>query len=237
MVAQLILLTVGAYILGSVPTSYIAGRLLKGIDIRDYGSGVVSGSNVWHSVSRWAVVPVGIADILKGFIPVYIAWAVGLTLFGETILAQGVVGMAAIIGHSWSIFLRFSGGRGISTMMGALSVLAPWELLVFLGVWILGIAFINSPVGALTAEVALPLVSWGFGEPLVLTLCLMGVSLLLIAKRLVANDGLGAFTVEGRRVLLCRLLLDRDVFARDAWIHRGISDLKRRREKTRGTRK
>ena len=94
MLAQLILLTMGAYILGSVPTSYIAGRLLKGIDIRNYGSGVVSGTNVWHSVSRRAVIPVGIADILKGFIPVYIAWAIDLTLFDEAVLAQGVVGMA-----------------------------------------------------------------------------------------------------------------------------------------------
>jgi glycerol-3-phosphate acyltransferase PlsY len=237
MLAQLIVLIVGAYILGSVPTSYIAGRLIKGIDIRDYGSGVVSGSNVWHNVVWWAVIPVGIFDILKGFAPVYIAWAAGLTLFDEAILAQGVVGMAAIAGHSWSIFLRFSGGRGISTMMGALSVLAPWELLVFIGICMLGIALINSPVGALTAEVALPLVSWGFSEPLVLTLCLMGVSLLLIAKRLVANDGLSAFTGERRQVLLCRLVLDRDVFDRDAWIYRGISDLKRRREKTRGTEK
>lgn len=237
MLAQLILLTIGAYILGSAPTSYIAGRLLKGIDIRDYGSGVASGTNVWHSVSRWAVVPVGIADILKGFIPVYIVWAMGLTLLDEAILAQGVVGMAAIAGHSWSIFLRFGGGRGISTMMGALSILAPWELLVFVGIWLLGIAFISSPIGALAAEIALPLVSWGFGEPPVLTLCLMAISLLLIAKRIIANDSLSAFTGERRRVLLCRLLLDRDIFSRDAWIHRDASDVKRRRENARGTEK
>ena len=70
MLVQVILLTIGAYLLGSVPTSYIAGRLLKGIDIRNYGSGTVSGANVWHSVSRWAVVPVGIFDILKGFIQI-----------------------------------------------------------------------------------------------------------------------------------------------------------------------
>lgn len=230
MLAQIILLTMGAYILGSVPTSYIAGRLLKGIDIRDYGSGVVSGTNVWHSVSRWAVVPVGIADVLKGFIPVYIAWAAGLTLLDEAILAQGVVGLAAIIGHSWSIFLRFGGGRGISTMMGALTVIAHWELLVFVGIWLLGIAFINSPIGALIAETALPLVSWGFGEPLALTLCLMAMSLLLIAKRLIANEGLSAFTRERRQVLLCRLLLDRDAFDREAWIYRSVADLKQHRE-------
>ena len=178
MLVQIILLTIGAYILGSVPTSYSAGRLLKGIDIRDYGSGVVSGTNVWHSVSRRAVIPVGIADILKGFIPVYFAWAMDITLLDEAILAQGVVGMAAIVGHSWSIFLRFGGGRGISTMMGVLIVIAPWELLVFVGIWLLGIAFISSPVGALIAGIALPPVSLAFDEPLELTLCLMVMSLL-----------------------------------------------------------
>jgi len=235
MLAQLILLSIGAYVLGSVPTSYIAGRLLKGIDIRDHGSGVVSGTNVWHTVSHRALVPVGIADVLKGFIPVCIAWATGLTLLDEEILAQGVVGIAAIIGHSWSIFLRFSGGRGISTMMGVLIVIAPWELLVFVGIWLLGIAFISSPIGALTGEIALPLVSWGFGEPLALTLCLMAMSLLLIAKRLIANDGLSVLTGDQRRVLLCRLLLDRDILDREAWIHRGVSDLKQRRENARGT--
>jgi len=226
MLAQVILITIGAYILGSVPTSYIAGRLLKGIDIREYGSGVVSGTNVWHSVSHRAVLPVGIADILKGFIPAYIAWAMGLTLLSEPILAQAVIGMAAIVGHSWSIFLGFSGGRGISPMLGVLTVIAQWEVVVFVGIWLLGIALISSPVGALIAEVALPLVSWSLGEPFMLTLCLMAISALLIAKRLIANDGLNAFSSDKRRVLLYRLLFDRDVFDREAWIHRSGPDLK-----------
>ena len=113
-------------------------------------------------------------------------------------------------------------------MMGILTVIGHWELLVFVGIGALGIAFITSPIGALLAEIALPLVSWGFGEPPALTLCLMAMSLLLIAKRLIANDGLHAFTSARRRVLLCRLLLDRDIFDREAWIHRGVSDLKQR---------
>lgn len=227
MLAQAILLTLGAYLLGSVPNSYIAGRVLKGIDVRDYGSGSVSGSNVWQSVARWAVVPVGVADILKGVIPVLIAQLAGLPL-----LVQGIVGLAAIGGHSWSIFLRFSGGRGISVLLGVLALFARWELLAFIGIWLLGIAIFDPPRGALIALIALPLASLGFGEPLAVTLCLMAMSLLIIGKRLLANQGLGAFTGDWRRVAFCRLLLDRDIPDREAWIRRGVSGLQQPLEGT-----
>ena len=223
MLLQVILLTIGAYLLGAVPTSYIAGRLLRGIDIRDYGSGTVSGTNVWHSVARWAVVPVGIFDILKGFVPVYIAMVMGLTLFDEPVLAQGIVGLAAIAGHNWPVFLGFSGGRGISTMMGVLVVLAPWELLVFVVIWLLCIALLrNVPLGAIIAAVSLPLASLGFGKPMELTLCLLAIFILFALKRLLANRGIPLG--NWRRVMVYRLLFDRDMPDRKAWVHRTPSD-------------
>ena len=99
-------MTIGAYLLGSIPTSYTAGRLLKGIDLRNYGSGVSSGSNVWHSVSPSVGVTVVTLDILKGIVPVAISYYV----LEFPIWAAGIVGLAVIAGHSWSIFLRFHGG-------------------------------------------------------------------------------------------------------------------------------
>ena len=113
MIVQITLMTIGAYLLGSIPTSYTAGRLLKGIDIRSYGSGVSSGSNVWHSVSPSVGVTVVTLDIVKGIVPVAISYYV----LGFDIWAAGIVGLAVIAGHSWSIFLRFHGGRGVSTML------------------------------------------------------------------------------------------------------------------------
>ncbi len=225
---QVILLTIGAYLLGSVPTAYIAGRLIKGIDIRGYGSGSVSGSNVWTSVARWAVFPVGIADILKGLIPVLIA-----QLAEFSVAAQGIVGLAAIAGHNWSIFLRFSGGRGIATMLGVLVLLARWELVVFIGIWLIGIAVLNAPLGALLAGVSLPFASLGFGEPLSLTLCLMAMALLLMIKRLIANWSFDGLVGEWKRVALYRILLDRDVRAREAWIHRKPPNLEKPPENSR----
>lgn len=228
MLLQVILLTIGAYLLGSVPTSYIAGRLLKGIDIRDYGSGAVSGSNVWHSVARWAIIPVGIFDVLKGAIPVAIAYPV----LGFPVWAQGIVGLAAIAGHSWSIFLGFSGGRGFATMIGMLLILAPWELLVFIVVALSGFALLkNSPLAMLTAAAVIVPASLGLPEgplvmapevPLVKTWVLLGILLLLIIKRLLAERSIPAG--DRKRVMLCRLLLDRDTRDRVSWIYRAPSD-------------
>ena len=223
MLLQVILLTIGAYLLGSVPTAYIAGKLIRGIDVRKHGSGSVSGSNVWASVARWAVVPVGIADILKGLIPVFIAH-----LADFSVGAQGIVGLAAIAGHNWSIFLRFTGGRGIATTMGVLILMARWELLVFVVVWLLCLALLrNSPLGALLGGVSLPFASLGFGEPLALTLCLMGMVLLMMTKRLIANWSFDALAGEWKQVALYRILLDRDVRAREAWIHRKPPNVER----------
>ena len=220
MLPHIILLTIGAYLLGSVPTAYIAGKLIGGIDVRKHGSGSVSGSNVWASVARWAVVPVGIADILKGLIPVLIA-----QLAEFSVGVQGIVGLAAIAGHNWSIFLRFTGGRGITTMMGVLVLLARWELLVFVVVWLLCLAILrNTPVGALLAGVSLPFASLGFGEPLALTLCLMGMVLLMMIKRLIANWNLTPLVAEWKQVALYRILFDRDVRAREAWVYRKPPD-------------
>ena len=227
---QLILLTIGAYLLGSIPSSYIAGQLLKGIDIRDYGSGVVSGSNVWHSVARWAIIPVGIFDVLKGAIPV----AIALYVLGFNVWAVGVVGLAAIAGHSWSIFLGFSGGRGFATTIGMLLILAPWELLVFIVVALAGWGLLkNSPLAMLIAVAILPIASFALasldvpGEPLPGELervwVLVGVLLLLMIKRLLAERPIPAG--NWRRVLVCRLLLDRDTRDREAWIYRTPSDV------------
>ncbi|MDR9458623.1 MAG: glycerol-3-phosphate acyltransferase [Dehalococcoidia bacterium] len=218
MIVQITLMTIGAYFLGAIPTSYIASRLLKGIDIRSYGSGVSSGSNVWHSVSRWAGVTVVTFDILKGLVPVTISYYV----LGFDIWAAGIVGLAAIAGHSWSIFLRFHGGRGVATMMGSLMTLVPLVVLVFVVIMLLGfIIFKNSPISMLFGVAATPLASLGLGNSPGLTLCLFGMVLLLITKRLLAERTIPPG--EWKRVMIYRLFLDRDTRNREAWIYQAFS--------------
>jgi len=217
-IVQITLMTIGAYLLGSIPTSYIASRLLKGIDIRSYGSGVSSGSNVWHSVSRWAGVTVVTFDILKGLVPVAISYYV----LEFPIWAAGIVGLAAIAGHSWSIFLRFHGGRGVATMMGSLMTLVPLVVLVFVVIMLLGfIIFKNSPISMLFGVAATPLASLGLGNSPGLTLCVFGMVLLLITKRLLAERTIPPG--EWKRVMIYRLFLDRDTRNREAWIYQASS--------------
>jgi glycerol-3-phosphate acyltransferase PlsY len=220
---QFALLVIGAYLLGSIPNAYIAGRLLKGIDIRKYGSGVASASNVWHSVSKWATITVGIFDVLKGAIPVAIAYPV----LGFPMWAQGVVGLAAIAGHSWSVFLGFSGGRGFATMVGVLLIFAPWELIIFTFLSLLLLSLIKvSPLSMLIAAAVMVISSiWIPDGPLIMstdgltrTWCLLGILLLLILKRLLGEHAIPK--QDWKRIMLYRFILDRDTRNREAWIYR-----------------
>ncbi len=97
------------YLCGSIPTAYVVGKWLKGIDLREYGSGTVSSSMVWVHVAHWVGPLVGIFDILKAAFP---AW-LGMKLGSGPAVAT-IAGLAAVIGHNWPIFLHFTGGRGIS---------------------------------------------------------------------------------------------------------------------------
>jgi len=104
-----ILLGAAAYLLGSIPSAYLAGKWLKGIDLRKYGSGTVSASMVWEHVAKWAVVPVGLFDIFKGALPTWLSIRLGLSE-----AAAMVIGFAAVVGHNWPLYLNFHGGRGFS---------------------------------------------------------------------------------------------------------------------------
>jgi glycerol-3-phosphate acyltransferase PlsY len=222
----MILLTIGSYLLGSVPAAYIAGRLLKGIDIRDYGSGIASGSNVWHSIAKWAIVPVGVFDLFKGIIPVVVVMQLNLTVGGSEVAAQGIGALAAMIGHSWSVFFKFGGGRGVTPMLGALGFFAPFELIIFVAVWVGGWGiFKKSPLFMMVAALAMiipspflpnPWLSWG--KSLMTTWFLFGMLLLLIMKRIIAESPVPRD--NWKQVVLCRLLYDRDIRNRTDWIYR-----------------
>ena len=224
----MILLIIGAYLLGSIPAAYIAGRMLKGIDIRNYGSGIASGSNVWHSISKWAIIPVGAFDLLKGIAPVLIAMQLHLTVNGSGVAAQGIAALAAMIGHSWSIFFKFHGGRGVTPMLGALGIMMPWGLIIFVAIWVGGlVVFKNSPVmmlaGMLAAIISAPFMPTNIAfmssdEPRMMMLILLGMLWLLIVKRITAERPIPK--ENWKEVLLCRLLYDRDTRSREAWIYR-----------------
>lgn len=222
MVAEFILLLITAYLLGSVPAAYLAAKWSRGIDIREYGSGNVGGSNVLRLTPKWAAIPVLIFDTGKGMLMVWIAQIIGLDIG-----PQVAIGVAAIIGHNWPVFLNFSGGRGLATTLGtalfltSINGLIPWEVIAF-AVIAAGFYFVarNVPLGTGIGVLAMPLVSWGAGEPPALTLGFFAMFLIMVIRRLAAPKSSLSDSVSKGQLLLNRLLFDRDIRDRDAWVNR-----------------
>jgi len=217
MTIYFILLLLGGYLLGSVPAAYLAARWSRRIDIRRYGSGNVGAANVLATVSKRWTIPVIIFDLVKGMAVVYIAQLIGLEVY-----QQVAVGVAAIVGHNWPVFLRFSGGRGLLTAVGVVAMLAPWLALALVAFAFAWTPFRQLALGTLCALILLPILSWFLSEPLgveralPLTLGFSAIFLLVIIRRLTAPRT----SVSTPSVLLNRLLFDRDIRDRKAWIKR-----------------
>lgn len=217
---EFILLTLFAYLLGSVPAAYLLAKWFRGIDIREYGSGNVGASNLWKVISKRSAITASIYDLAKG---IAMVWAA--KLLGLDITQQVTVGVAAVVGHNWPVFLRFSGGRGVLTTLGIALVLplinglVPWGIIVFLA--IAGASFFaihNIPIGVGIGIAALPLVNWLSGEPTPITLGFLAMFLIMVIRRLTAPRTSFAAAVPTRQLLINRLLFDRDIRDREAWI-------------------
>ena len=210
-----ILMVLFAYLLGSIPSGYLAGKWIKGIDLREYGSGTVSGSMVWEHVAKWAVFPVGIFDIFKGALPTWLSLKLGLSE-----QAAMVVGLAAVVGHNWPIYLNFQGGRGLSPFLGELFVLFPLGMLILL----IGLGIGNrlkSPAVPLFTIILLPVFAALFDGPESMLWLALGMTAITILKRLEANGRpLPEDPQERHEVILRRIFLDRDIQDHEEWIRR-----------------
>lgn len=214
---KIILLVSFAYLLGSIPFAYLLARLVKGIDIRRYGSGTVSGSMVYEHVNRWVVVPVGLLDIAKAALPVCLGLRFGL---GEG--SAAAAGLAALIGHNWPVYLGFTGGRGISPLLGMLLVLFPWGDAWLLGFLAIGYLLKDSAPFALAGIASLPILILLLDGPRVLVWFVLLALLVILIKRLEANRRPLPGGRESWRILWMRLVFDRDMMDHNAWIHRRL---------------
>jgi glycerol-3-phosphate acyltransferase PlsY len=223
MTIEFILLIIVSYLLASVPVVYLAAKWFRGVDLRQCGTGQVGGGNLWRMTrSLQITIPATIFDLGKGALMVWVG-----QLFGLSIGQQLAVGLAAIIGHNWSVFLRFSGGRGVGTTLGVVTIitlinnnLALWGLIVFLAIIVVGIIIIrSSAVPVLVGITALPLISWGFGQPLSVTMGFLVLFLVIVTKRLTASQPI-AVSIDKKQLLLNRLLFDRDIRDRGTWVYR-----------------
>ncbi len=115
-----------SYLIGSIPTAYIFGRVLKGVDIRKFGSGNVGATNALRVLGKPAGIAVLALDIFKGFVTVFfLGNIISARIAGiSDITARLLLGFCCISGHNWTIFLRFKGGKGMATTLGVLLGLA-----------------------------------------------------------------------------------------------------------------
>jgi len=156
-----------AYILGSIPTSLILGRLFSGLDIRKMGSGNVGATNVYRVAGKLPGVLTLLFDIIKGSIAVslladyFYKWGIPFTFYHYQLL----MGLAVIAGHDWTLFLKFKGGKGIATSAGVLLIVCPKLLGIVAVVWV--IAFIRIKIvsfASIVASMALPIGTVFFGD-------------------------------------------------------------------------
>jgi len=219
LVIEFWLLTAGAYLFGSVPAAYLAGRWSRGIDIRQYGDGNVGSTNLMRLTSKRIAIPVVIFDLGKGALMVWVAQLLGLD-----ITQQAVIGVAAVIGHNWPVFLRFNGGRGIFTTLGVIAMLVPWVGLIILAI-AYGLApFRQLAVGVFLAVIFAPLAAWFLSQPLgvpdrlPLSLGFLALFLIVVIRRLTAPQTTFTASVTRGQLFVNRLFFDRDIRDRKAWI-------------------
>jgi glycerol-3-phosphate acyltransferase PlsY len=201
----------GSYLLGAVNLAYVAGRLMRGIDLRVHGSRNLGASNVWQSVSKPAVVPVGLGEIGQGWLGPTLARSAGR---GER--AQMAAGLAAIAGHNWSPFLAFQGGRGVSAAIGFMAAVSRPALVLFAILALAGVAFRKVPQFIGLGILAAPLAALVSRQSAMVVAGLAAMAGMIAAKRLLANEP--PPTDEREHILLNRLLYDRDTKEREEWV-------------------
>lgn len=180
-----------SYLIGSIPTAYIFGRLLKGIDIRKFGSGNVGATNALRVLGKTAGITVLILDALKGFVCIFVLGnflALKVThIPDETSLV--ILGLSCICGHNWTVFLRFKGGKGIAATLGVLiglafkisSLKAVLGLLLLTWLVIFIIGRIVSLASVLTG-IAMPVYMLLFRQPAILISLSIILSLFIILR-------------------------------------------------------
>jgi acyl phosphate:glycerol-3-phosphate acyltransferase len=208
-----------AYLIGSIPTAYLVGKYIGDADLTEVGSKNIGASNAYSQLgSRWAGFVVIIDVFIKGSIPVFIA---SDTVLGLGLGTQVAVGIASVIGHDWSVFLKFRGGRGIATTEGAIIVLS--LPLAFAYPALPALAVLVSPgkdsaVWWLIATLAVPVWVLLLGLPNEIIWFSIALIIVTLLKRMTSNSLRGADGTISATLLWNRLVFDRDIKNRSEWV-------------------
>jgi glycerol-3-phosphate acyltransferase PlsY len=188
-----LIVTLG-YIVGSIPTAYIAGRLLKGRDIREMGDGNMGARNAYFELGHKTGVAIFFLDVTKGALPILIAQSVALSQ-----VAIMLTGLATVIGHNWPIFIRFRGGRGEAATIGILLALITQPMLILAGPVVATLLIKKNVIlASCVLFIPLPLVCWWLDVPGILVSysialpCLVGLTHYLRTRHLPRESGTGS---------------------------------------------
>ena len=158
---NIVIAIISAYLLGSIPSAYIAGRLSKGIDIRQVGSKNMGAINVYYEVGLKEGILVLLADVAKGIGAILLAFWLEVSL-----LWQLLAGLTAVVGHIFPIFLKFRGGKGGATTLGILLFLMPKAIPFFIAIAVIALIVTRNLVFSYgVAFACLPLIAWFFPYP------------------------------------------------------------------------
>lgn len=153
----------GAYLIGSIPFGVIVGRTFFGVDPRNVGSGNIGAANALRALGKTGAALVLAGDAVKGIVPTLIAQYT----FGDRPAIIAAAGLATVIGHNWSIFLRFGGGKGVATGLGVLVVLSLPAAGIFGGVWTICLVLTRyAGLSSMLANAAVPLALLSLRAPL-----------------------------------------------------------------------
>lgn len=213
------LLIAAAYLVGSVPASYLVGRLAKGIDISEHGSGNIGVSNLTAQAGAlWAVPAVAFDVLVKGALPVFIA---SDRVLGLGIGVEVAAGLAGTAGHNWSVFSGFRGGRGMAAALGVTGALNFPLLIVYGSVPALGVLFTpwkDSAVWWSIAVVLMPVWAAVLNLPVEIIWYAAAFAVVTATKRMTSNSLKGTDGNITLRLLGTRLLFDRDIADRKTWL-------------------
>ncbi len=191
-------LTAVAYLLGAIPFAYVFGRL-AGVDIRKEGTGNVGAGNLTQVAGVGFGAVAGLCDVLKGYAAIVLARRIG------TDVSLASAGLAAVVGHNWSVFLRGRAGRGLATSAGVLLGVAP-GLLVWPTIWAAAGWAVGGSLAGFLGWGLLPFVAIVAAAGATAVTMTTGLALLMIVRRAQGNPGRS----PGLRAALVRIVTDRD---------------------------
>lgn len=217
-----IIIIISSFLIGSIPSAYLVGKKLKSIDLTKRGSRNTGVSNLTQNTTLYTSLPVIFFDLfIKGFLPIFLC---SDSIFSLDISTKILCGMASLIGHNWSIFLNFKGGRGIATLVGIILAVDYNLFVIFTGIIAIGYLFSpikDSALWWIISTICVPLYTVILDLTIELTLFTFILSFVIILKRLLSNKE-QTKTKPSLNLLLLRLFFDRDIYDRKKWINRNI---------------